>query len=547
MRSLFSRSLCILLAAACCTFTGCRNAKETGAGYLFTSVLSGNPACLDPQFSDNPNAAAVIPCIMEGLVRLDEDGMPVLAGAESYTVTEDGLYYMFNLRTNCYWYNCEFSSEEAFPVTAQDYVFAFQRLFDSETDSPYAKDFSCLKNGIPILTGVMDCTEIGVSAPDDYTVLFQLDTPNAEFLQLLAQPCAMPCNEAFFYSTNGRYGLSPKLILCNGPFVLTQWSYDPYGSDNLMYFKKNGTYYDAENISPSQLNFTICKTESDAVSNFVVGSADVILTDRYQSQYMNSKQYTAVAKQNQTLGLIFNPQNEILQNENLRLALAYGINRSSLSSVISEDLQTAHGIIPPAVQVLGCSYREVCADETLALPYDGTKAAELFREASEELQLHAMNTIQILVPSTITDTDALLTICQEWQNLFDYYIGIETVSPDEYHKRIANGDYSIALYSISGERNSCSAVLDTFLQNASFFGLDSEAFTSAMAESREYTLLSDAVSLYYAAEASIIESGIFIPLFYKNSYLIYTSDNTDIYFDPFAGTIDFRLAKHFSD
>ncbi len=547
MYSRILRSACAVLAAGCILLTGCGKSEGMGAGYLFNFALPGNPACLDPQYTDNPNAAAILPSIMEGLVRLDENGLPELAGAGSYTLSEDGLYYMFNLRTDCYWYNCEFRKEEAIPVTAHDYVFAFQRMFDKNTGSPYPREFTCLKNAVPVITGAAEASEIGVSALDDYTLLFELDTPDAEFLQLLAQPCAYPCNEEFFYASNGRYGLTAELTLCNGPFVLTQWSYDPYGDDNLMHFKKNSTYYAADAIYPSQLGLTILRSDADVAGSFSGGGADVLLTDLHQKQYLDSKNYAAVSIRAQTLGLVFNPENELLSNENLRLALAYGIDRTSLSAVASEDLEVAYGVIPPAAQVLGRSYRELYADEPLALPYDPEEAAALFEKAAKALQLHAMNAIQILVPSTITDTDALLTICQEWQNLFGYYIGIESVTPEEFDSRIAAGEYSIALYRVTGTRNSCRSVLETFEKQAALFPMESDTFRNTMAAIDDASLLSDAAALCYDAEAAIIAENLFIPLFYKNSYLYFSSENRDLSFDPFTGAFDFRSAKHFED
>ena len=38
----------------------------------------------------------------------------------------------------------------------------------------------------------------------------------------------------------------------------------------------------------------------------------------------------------------------------------------------------------------------------------------------------------------------------------------------------------------------------------------------------------------------------FVPVFYKNSYLIYHDDNEDIFFDPFTGAVDYRSAKNYS-
>lgn len=544
---MFKKIICILLSGAMLLCAGCSESEEDGKGFQFTCALAGNPACLDPQYAENENADILITNLMEGLVRLDENGVPVAAGAESYTISEDGLYYMFNLREGCCWYRSGLMEGETVPVTAQDYVYAFRRILDPLTKSPYANTFACLKNANAIMAGTTDVSELGVSAPDDMTVIFQLEYMNTEFLQLLAQPCAVPCNEEFFLSTNGRYGLDMDTVLCNGAFYLTKWNYDAYGSENFLTLRKNPTHYDAENISPSSLTFHILKSQSSADAKFAEGGADVLATLSNSTQYMDSKEHTVVSEYAETMGLIFNPDNEILQNEDLRLALAHAIDRSAYAPKLSADLLPAYGVIPPAVDLLGSSYREIQADEPLALPYNPQRAAELFDKAEKALHLNSMNTIRILVSTDITDTDALLTICQEWQTLFGQYIGLDTVTPDEYAARIASGDYSIALYSIGADRNSCYDMLRQFITQQKQLGFSSEEFTGIMAELANTQKTADSVKLYSMAEQAILDSHAFIPLFYKNSYLVCTSGNTEIGFDAFSGTIDFRYAKHFSE
>lgn len=548
MQNQLTRIICgILLTGILSLSGGCFHKEEsTGAGYLFTCTLPGNPECLDPQYTENPNAAAVLANMVEGLVRLDENGAVVCAEAESYTVSEDGLTYMFNLRDDCYWYSVNSDPDRPERVTARDYVYAFRRILDPATRSPYAEEFACIKNAPEILTGVLDVKQLGVSAPDATTVLFELQRPNPEFLSLLAQNCAAPCNEQFFLSTSGRYGLDMDTILCNGPFYPTKWNYDQYSSGNFITMRKNPLYFDTENIYPSSLQFTIMHTRSAAEADFSGGYSDVLMTSTYPKDFIRSKKYTIQSIRSLTLGLIFNPENALLKNDHLRQALAYSIDRASLTPLLSDDLEPAYGMIPPGVTMLGRSYRELFADEQLALPYQPLQAVKLFNLASAELGLGSMNTIQIMVPSNILDTDAMLAICQEWQNLFGYYIGIQTVSPEEYDRRLSAGDYSIALYSIHPERNSCYAALQEFQENAALLGLKSDNFDKMLAALAAPEHLADAVQLYGAVEQVLINSHTFIPLFYKNTYLLYTEQNTDIWYDPFAETIDLRSAKHFS-
>jgi oligopeptide transport system substrate-binding protein len=119
--SMLKKTICALLSGAMLLLgTACSESEESGTGFLFTCALAGNPACLDPQYTDNENADIVVRNIMEGLVRLDENGVPEPAGAESYTISEDGLYYMFNLRKDACWYKSGMEEDETIPVTAYD-------------------------------------------------------------------------------------------------------------------------------------------------------------------------------------------------------------------------------------------------------------------------------------------------------------------------------------------------------------------------------------------------------------------------------------------
>ena len=529
----------ILLPAAGCS----REQESTGAGYLFTAVLPGDPACLDPQYTDNRNAQAVLANTMEGLVRTDASGTVVPAGAEEWTVSEDGRSYLFTLR-DCKWYGIGIKAETAPPVTAQDYVYAFRRLMKPETRAPHAEDFLCIKNAAGVLAGVRSPEELGVSAPDDHTVLFELETPDARFLSLLTQSCAVPCSERFFLSTKGRYGLDPENTLSNGPFYPAQWNYDDYGSGNFISLKRNAAYYDPDSIYPSSLLLYIMHSAAEANQSFAEGGADVLLTQTAPDAFIRSGNATIEARSAATLGLIFNPDNELLQNKSLRQALISGIDRSALAPLLSDDLTVAYGIIPPAVTLLGRSYRELYADEPLS-PYDPAGACNSFEAASEEVGLGSMNTVQILVSTDITDTDALLEICQNWQNLFGYYIGIETVTPADFERRVAAGEYSIALHTLSSHEGSCTAFFQAAAQDAPLWGMDAAALNTnvkALTSAREPA---DTVALCGSTEEMILASGCFVPLFYKNSYLLCTENNQDVVFDPFSGAVSFREAKHF--
>mgnify|MGYP002593809325 CR=1 FL=1 len=180
------RCFSILLAAVCTLplCTGCsipflEQEESDGSGYLFTASLAANPKSLDPQSATDAASKTIIENLYEGLVELDENGSPQLAAAENYTVSPDGLTYTFTLKSDRFWFydaNADdvVDDDEKWQVTADDYVYAFQRIFDPQTQSPYTSMFSCLQNADAVQSGQLTPEEIGVRAVSSTVLQFSL-------------------------------------------------------------------------------------------------------------------------------------------------------------------------------------------------------------------------------------------------------------------------------------------------------------------------------------------------------------------------------------
>ena len=110
-------SFLLIGAMVMAPLSGC----SSRSGSLIRYNISEGVDNLDPQFAEDPNELLIILNCFEGLFRLDEQGVPVLAAAESYTLSADECTYTFQLRKGLSW------SDEV-PLTAHDFVFAFRRI-----------------------------------------------------------------------------------------------------------------------------------------------------------------------------------------------------------------------------------------------------------------------------------------------------------------------------------------------------------------------------------------------------------------------------------
>lgn len=520
--------------------------KGDGLNHLYDVPLLGNPASLDPQYANDPSSNTVIKNMYSGLMKSDENGSISCCNAASYEISADGMTYTFKLRNDNYWFadknrNDIIEKSEYFPVTADDYVFAFQRILDPKMQSPYAKLYSCIKGGEKIISGDLQPVSAGVRAIDDYTLEIKLDYPSAEFLSLLAAAPASPCNKEFFDSTKGTYGLDDKSVMCNGAFYMRQWFYDPYGSHNILYMRRCDINTSPERqVLPSFLSFTIEKTEDDVREKFKDDQVECFTT---LSSSLSSKKYNIDGSSGITLGLIFNNKDGYFASESLRRAIAYSINRGELADELSDDIQAAYGIVPPAAVLAGRSYREVAGDKVFDM-YKPEEAAKLVEKAKNELKVGSFNSIKILVCADTVDSEYLHLLSQSWQDDLGIYIGIEDVTREEFYERIDSGNFGLALYPLKGDMASPVSVISCFETDARLKSASDGKVHSA--EIMRAKTVAEELDKCTAAEREILEKCGFVPVFYKNSYLVSHSDNEDIFYDPFTGAVDYRSAKNYS-
>src|SRR5215207_6128164 len=124
---------------------------------------SADPESLDPHKVETVYEAHILRDIFEGLVMQDAKAGLIPGAAESWTVSDDGTVYTFKIRENAVWSNGD-------PVTAEDFVYSFQRLENPETAAAYASMLYVIKNAEAVNTGKAKPEELGVKAIDPKTL-----------------------------------------------------------------------------------------------------------------------------------------------------------------------------------------------------------------------------------------------------------------------------------------------------------------------------------------------------------------------------------------
>ncbi|MED0965863.1 peptide ABC transporter substrate-binding protein [Bacillus paramycoides] len=333
---------------------------------------------MDTSKSTDTLGAQILGNTMEGLYRLDKDNKPIPAAAESSTKSEDGKKYTFKLRKDAKWSNGD-------PVTAKDFVFAWQRLLDKNTAAEYAFIAYYIKNAEAINKGEKPATELGAKAVDDYTLEVELEKPVPYFLNLLAFPSYYPLNEKFVKEKGDKYGLEADTTVYNGPFVMSSWKHEQGWQ-----LKKNDKYWDNKTVKLEEINYSVVKEVATKVNLYDTGSIDFTLlsgefVDKYKSNKDEYGEYSEASTFFLRLNQKRNGQDTPLKSKKLREAIALSVDKKGLANVILNNGSKATDQLVPKGLATGPDGKDYQDTFKNGLKYDPKKGAAAWEEAKKEL------------------------------------------------------------------------------------------------------------------------------------------------------------------
>ena len=236
-------ALFLTLAMAIGLFSGMAFAEEG----VVTACLGEQPETLDPQLNSASDASSYIKHLFEGLFRYEWDGSGIVLGAaESYTPSEDGLTWTLKIREDAKW-------SDGQDLTADDFVYAFQRLVDPAVAAPYAGDMGkFIKNGFDITEGNMEVSELGVKAVDAKTLEVTMQDYVPYFDQVLAFPTFYPVRKDIIEANGERWMTSPETMISNGAYIMESWT-----PDEEIVMVANENFYDVDKLVAKKIIFKL--------------------------------------------------------------------------------------------------------------------------------------------------------------------------------------------------------------------------------------------------------------------------------------------------
>ncbi len=330
-RKIFTLLLVLILAVS---LSACGGGDDKPASSMLSVNVGPEPESIDPAFNVSVDVATLLIHGFEGLMKLDENGVPQPGMAGSYEISDDLLTYTFNIRDGAMWNDGE-------PLTAEQFVYAWKRAADPSTGAPYGYLFDVVKGYADVMEGNADA--LWVKALDERTLEVALSAPCPYFLELCAFPTFSPVREDAVLSGES-WAAEPGTYVSNGPYSLEEWVHDSY-----MVYAKNEYYYDADAIGPDNIRFVLMEDDAAALAAFQNG--EISFTDTLPAEEVEAWQGKPEYGAMPTIGtffISFQTQKEPFDDPMVRKALSLAIDRNYICEQISKAGEQPAGAYVPA-------------------------------------------------------------------------------------------------------------------------------------------------------------------------------------------------------
>lgn len=291
--------------------------------------IGPDPETIDPALNSAVDGGNMLLHAFECLLTVGQDGTLQPGQAETWETSEDGLTWTFHLRDGLKW-------SDGTPLTANDFVYSWQRVCDPAVAAPYAETVLGMVKGYDeAIAG--DVTALAVSAPDDLTLVVELSAPCSYFGSLAAFATLSPVQQATVEANGDAWAVAPETYVSNGPFYMTEWVPGSH-----ITFSKNPNYWNADAIKLDRLKFLLIEDSNAAYSAYQTGEALMIKdvpTEEIPSPEGNGEFY--VDPIIGTYYLSLNLTEEVFQDARVRQALSLAIDREYVAGTLMQGTYTA--------------------------------------------------------------------------------------------------------------------------------------------------------------------------------------------------------------
>lgn len=504
--------------------TNVPDATPTGE-VTFHYMIGAEPPGLDPSINQGDVQQSIYQALFEGLVTLDTEGNIVPAAAEAWSVSDDGLVYTFALRKDAVW-------SDGKPVTAHDFVYAWQRVLNPDTASMYSWFVEMfIKNATAFANGEVGSEELGVQAAGDYTLEVTLANPATYFIQALLLGCWLPVRQDAVEANPDQWVYNADTCISNGPFCLEEYKVGSHIS-----MVKNQAYWDANEVSIDKVKYTFLTGSTTALAAFRAGDVDgfsnVPAADLVDIITTDNRLHTFDRLSFSFLRL--NTTTKGLDDPRVRLAINMGIDRQAYLDGLGTSLTNAPalGTVPGGMILDGKDFREAAGDHGLRADAQVEEARKLLEQAGypdgEGLPVYRLH----------CTTDAR-TSAEVLQQMLETNLGIKTeilpVDSKLNWPMIVDGEYDISYGGWGGDYTHPMTFLNLFTSTAfdNCTGWSNDEFDQLIVDAAVETDEAKQLDMLVRAESILMEESPIVPLMFPTTTLMMQDYITDWYLSAF--------------
>ena len=465
MKYRIHRTLPFALSAILCVASMLMPAS--GAAERLRIAMGGEPETMDPHRYNLRLEETLLNELFMGLTTFNAQGEIVPGAAEAWSTSDDGLTWTFLLKKNLLW-------SDGVPITAHDFVYAYQRLQDPSTAASLAYFMHMVKNAAQVNAGTKPMVELGVRAVDDHTLELALEQPYPFLLERLLYPTAFPVPRHAI-ERHGDQWTKPDHWVSNGAYTLSDWV--PRSHIEL---HANPNFSDR--VSIDTLRYLPVTNEQSAYNRYRSGELDVIgsfpigeLSDVRQERPDELRLSNLLSM----LYLVFNTQKPPFDDVRVRKALSLAIDQAIITDkILKSGSEPAFSFAPAAIvdyQPFRLPHADVDTTERI------TAARNLLREAGFangfEVTLRHVGDLE--------NKKVNLAVAGMWRAL-GLKVKLQQADLRTHFGDLRQGDFSVAWAGWVGENNAehYLSLLRSDIGNVNYGQFRNDTFDALMAQVR---------------------------------------------------------------
>ncbi|HHQ6615939.1 TPA: ABC transporter substrate-binding protein [Serratia fonticola] len=464
-------------------------------------------ASLDPHKVEGTPESNIILNLLEGLVSTDANGHLAPAVAESWENT-DYQTWTFHLRPGAVW-------SDGSPVTAQDFVYSWQRLADPKTGSPYASylQYARIENIDAILAGKKPPESLGVSAIDDKTLKVTLSEPVPYFVSMLSHTSMKPVKQSVVEKFGDKWTL-PQNYVGNGAYRLSEWVVN-----ERIVLERNPSYWNNSKTVIEQATFLPLSSEVSDINRYRSGEIDItnsaIPPNLYAKMKREIPEQLHVNPYLCTFYYEINNQRAPFTDERVRAAVKLTLDRDIIANKIMGQGQIPAYSFTPTFTEGGNFSQPEWAGWTQEKRNE--EAKKLLAQAGFTAEKPLKFTL--LYNTSDQNKQQAIAAASMWKKNLGAQVTLQNQEWKTSLQSRHEGQFDVARATWCGDYNEPSAFLNMLLSNSSnnTFFYKSPAFDALMASTLKASDATARSAIYQQAETLLDKDSALIPVYYRVS------------------------------